>query len=254
MEKIETPKRIFKYTSFDIAKIIVSSSCIKFSHPADFNDPFDCDIDLLDFQFNSEAELNDTIKAEIVLLKDRFKDTPGFTELSRDDSFWARGYRETQIGKIKSCRICCFSLVNNSILMWSHYAEKHFGICLEFDNYISPRFVNLSEKDISEGIVGYSEYERINYMNNEKKYSLFKLFLSKSVSWNHEQEYRMILLNGKDEIQKFYKPFLSAIYFGLRTTDSERNEIVSLCLAQGYNDMKYFNTKKNSLSIQFYKI
>ena len=64
--------------------------------------------------------------------------------------------------------------------MWSHYAEKHYGICLEFDNYVSPRFVNLSdEEDITEGVVGYSEYERINYMNSDRRFAIFKLFYLK---------------------------------------------------------------------------
>ena len=36
--------------------------------------------------------------------------------------------------KIKtSILICCFSLRNDSILMWSHYAKNHTGACVEFE-------------------------------------------------------------------------------------------------------------------------
>ncbi len=42
---------------------------------------------------------------------------------------------------LKSSYVCCFSETNDDFLMWSHYASKHSGICLEFkldDNEISP--------------------------------------------------------------------------------------------------------------------
>jgi len=255
MEIIENPKRLFKYASSDIAKIILRTSCIKFSPPNDFNDPFDCDIDLVDFHFPSDQQLDKEVAYEIEVLKKQFKNWPGFSDKSKDKSFWERGYKESQIGKIKSCGISCFSLVNNAVLMWSHYAEKHFGICLEFDNTISPRFENLSdETDISEGIVGYSKYERINYMSTERKYAIFKIFLSKSGSWSHENEYRMILLNDKPQIQKFKHQFLKAIYFGLRTSDREQNEIISMCTILGFVDIGFFKCTKSDLSIRFSKI
>jgi Protein of unknown function (DUF2971) len=253
MNPIETPQTIFKYTSFDMAKVIVSTSAIKFSRPTEFNDPFDCDIDLLDFNFTSD--LNEKVKAEIVQLKETFKDKPGFAELSSKNSLWERGYRETQIGKINSCRISCFSLLNDSILMWSHYADKHYGICLEFDNIASPRFVNLSDsKDISEGIVDYSEYERINYLSSDRMYAIKKLFISKSTSWSHEQEYRMILLGNKPEIQKFNRQFLKAIFFGLRVGENEINEMVILCKLHGFTDLSFYKCQKNNLSIKFMKL
>ncbi|HAY3550825.1 DUF2971 domain-containing protein [Elizabethkingia meningoseptica] len=33
---------------------------------------------------------------------------------------------------LKNSYVSCFSETNNNILMWSHYASKHSGICLEF--------------------------------------------------------------------------------------------------------------------------
>jgi hypothetical protein len=250
MEINKPLQKIFKYTSFNTAKVIIAANMIKFSRPNEFNDPFDCDIDLLDFNFNSE--LSERVKSEIEQLKETFSKTPGFAEMSNDISIWERGYKETQIGKINSCRISCFSLANDSILMWSHYADKHYGVAFEFDNTISPRFENLDdEKDITEGEVGYSEYERINYLSADRKYALFKLFISKSINWQHEKEYRMLLLGNKSEFQKFKKSFLKAIYFGLRVDDNKISEIVELCRLQQYSDLRFFKCEKNNLSINF---
>ena len=253
MSTTEAPKRIYKYVTFDIAKIIIKTRAIKFSRPNEFNDPFDCDIDLIDFNFT--PDLSEKVQTEMEQLKEMFKASPGFSKLSRDNSFWERGYRETQIQKINSCRISCFSLLNNSILMWSHYANKHFGMALEFDNTISPRFENLDDKkDVSEAEVGYSDYEKINYLSEDRKYAIYKLFLSKSISWAHEKEYRMILLGNKAELQKFNDKFLKAVYFGLRAKDNEIDDIISLCRLHGFIDLDFFKCKKDNLSINFTKL
>lgn len=52
--------------------------------------------------------------------------------------------------------------------MWSHYASSHNGVCLEFDNSMRNRFINLADEvDIGEGVVGYSAKDRINYVAEE---------------------------------------------------------------------------------------
>lgn len=53
MEKTEKLNHdIYKFCSFEIAELIVSSRMLKFNNPKNFNDPFDCNIDLLQFDFS----------------------------------------------------------------------------------------------------------------------------------------------------------------------------------------------------------
>ena len=47
---------IFKYCSYDIGELIISSQLLKFNNPKSFNDPFDCDINLLKFDFSERSE------------------------------------------------------------------------------------------------------------------------------------------------------------------------------------------------------
>ena len=43
---------VYKFCSFEIAELIVSSKMLKFNNPSNFNDPFDSNIDLLQFDFS----------------------------------------------------------------------------------------------------------------------------------------------------------------------------------------------------------
>lgn len=243
---------LYKYTAFDISKIILANQTLKFSAPSDFNDPFDCDIDLVDFDF--DLPITPRVAHEIELLKSQFKDSKQFKEKASDKTFWKEVYKGGQIEKIKSSRICCFSLQNDIILMWSHYADKHNGICLEFDNSLEQRFVNLTNKDISEGYVGYEAHERINYVSEDIRYGIYKLFLNKSESWSHEKEYRMISINNKPEIQQFYPHFLSAIYFGVRVTENQINSFIAEFNTNDFRHLKFYKGIKDKLSIKFISI
>lgn len=40
------PSRLFRYTSVNYAELIITQSFLFFSSPRDFNDPFDCQINL----------------------------------------------------------------------------------------------------------------------------------------------------------------------------------------------------------------
>lgn len=247
MEKI--PKKLYKYVSLDLCKKIVKDQTIKFSVPLDFNDPFDCDVDLVDFDFKGKIDFR--VSQEIETLKIQFKDNKRFNENATDPLFWQKVYKGGQIEKVRSCRVSCFSLQNDIVLMWSHYADKHNGVCLEFDNTLENRFVNLTNNEISEGEVGYEAHERINYVSEDRHYSIYKLFLNKSESWSHEKEYRMILINNKPEIQKFHSLFLSSIYFGVKVTNDQIKSIISEFNYPMFKHLKFQQGFKDNLAVKF---
>ena len=110
-------------------------------------------------------------------------------------------------------KIACFSEINNSILMWSYYANKHTGICLEY----TPTELNLEneeEKLIFESLqkVFYSE----NQYNQNKYFTsgadIYDIFFNKAQCWAHEQEWRIVLENDEDTLKI---PCLTGIYLGV---------------------------------------
>ena len=64
---MDLDRKIYKYCSYDVGELIVSGQVLKFSNPSSFNDPFDCDINLLEFNFDdcSQEILDDLEKLEV---------------------------------------------------------------------------------------------------------------------------------------------------------------------------------------------
>ncbi|MBT9483044.1 DUF2971 domain-containing protein [Sediminibacterium sp.] len=248
------PEVLFKYTNIENAIKIIQSSSLKFSNPTDFNDPFDCDVDLVSFNFNEDPHPDILLEKEIIQRKFRLNEIQ-FNSNENKINFWNELYREAQIEKINSTRISCFSLANDIILMWSHYADKHKGVCLAFNNFISPRFIDLNDiDDISEGYVEYSAENKINYISSDKLTGIRKIFLSKSKSWSHEQEYRYLLVNHKKDVYKFRAQFLVDIYFGLKTSLDEKEHFINLCRKENLNHVKFHEPAKHFLELSFYPI
>lgn len=246
------PEKLYKYVSLDVLKIILKDHTLKFSAPSDFNDPFDCDIDLVDFDFADKTDPQ--VDQEINKLKIQYKYNQEFNSKVNDERFWNELYKGGQIQRIKSSRICCFSLQNDIVLMWSHYADKHNGVCLEFDNTLGNRFVDLADNDIAEGEVGYAAHEKINYVSMNRPYAFYKLFLSKAESWAHEREFRLILMNNKPEIQKFNPLFLTSIYFGIKFNEDQINLFLSKINLSEFEHLQFYRSTKKNLAIWFHKM
>lgn len=131
---------------------------------------------------------------------------------------------------IESFRVLCFSRTNDSLLLWSHYADNHRGICLEYeftDNDFrkgcfpvvyspsQPVLERVERYPADHPVAGAAGTLSIN-MNNEAK-----VFLTKSQDWFYEQEYRVIRVAKKLTEVGERQPIpanLTAVYFGLRAS------------------------------------
>lgn len=101
--------------------------------------------------------------------------------------------------------VSCFGTKNDSILMWSHYANKHKGACIEFDvddsnfhliNYSKriPDFklTNMLKVYFGHELIG----ESIDTSDSRYKY-LSDPLLTKSDEWVYEGEVRCVYSNKK---------------------------------------------------------
>ncbi len=150
-------KEILKYASYEIATMIVCGQSLKFNNPEFFNDPFDCDIDLLDFEIK---EVSEEVQSEILMLKNSIP-----YEIS--DELLREAYEASQKDKIKRSSICCFSMRYDMPTMWSHYADHHNGIALVFDYAIDQPFESISNENLTSFSVDYDNYTKMNYPEAE---------------------------------------------------------------------------------------
>jgi hypothetical protein len=114
-----------------------------------------------------------------------------------------------------------------SPLMWSHYADEHRGLCIEYDttqiahpdlaavDYRSPRSVKVSDL-IEWKLNGSAEAE-------SRVYNTF--FFSKASGWKYEKEWRDIHPSSGAHDTGFS---IVAVYFGLRCDSAVITSIVKL--------------------------
>ncbi|MDB9873786.1 DUF2971 domain-containing protein [Flavobacteriaceae bacterium] len=241
--------KIYKYCSYKDGDLIVSGQNLKFSNPSSFNDPFDCDIDLLEFNYE---DCSQEIIDDMEELKRNLSKTWG-TDVSEtiDDIPQEKVeeiYKNNQIKKIKKSSICCFSKIHNSITMWSYYADKHNGICLVFDPFVKDPFTELSSKQCSEGSVIYDHNTSINYLKSKRE-GIEKLFFTKSNSWKLEEEFRYIIHKNVG-LLKFKKSFFRGVIFGLRVKEEAIHQFINICDNKGYDGLFFGKFTKNKLQLE----
>lgn len=147
------------------------------------------------------------------------------------------------IEKVKKARnntlISCFSKRRDSILMWSHYGDKHKGICIEFDRpdkdffdvIYSKKRCKFNLEDATRRLLGYMlSNEQVDASDKNLIKCISKPFIVKSLDWKYEEEVRCILSpssNGvttSDELNLYTMPTrITKIYIGCKV-DTKSNE------------------------------
>jgi len=201
---------------------------VYFPTPSQFNDPFDCRFDIsLDatpqekvmayFWYLHRREAMPIDEAMAIARREVLGRS--YTELQR----WEEHRRTAFIASIESHGIFSLSAVNNDILMWSHYADSHRGVCIEFtadacrdDHYRSftPFPVQYQSQFPCMNMYGYA--------NNEL---VCKSVLTKSEHWAYEQEYR-ILDAERSGLRQIPDDLLTGVIFGTRTPKEHREEVL----------------------------
>lgn len=156
--------------------------------------------------------------------------------------------------------ISCFSKRNNSILMWSHYASYHQGVCLEYERpntidfkdvkYINSRPYIKMYKVISHAIaldiLGKKEVDEKDLVHLK---DTLDPFFVKSTDWQYEEEVRCLYSNNKlsknityDGRRYFLKmDYPTAIYIGCKADGDELDHLYRL--AKNRNIPVYFMKK-----------
>jgi hypothetical protein len=114
-----------------------------------------------------------------------------------------------------------------SALMWSHYADEHRGICIEYDT--------TDQEHPHLGPVGYrglravkaSDLWRWKFREDAASKETVRqtYFFSKSLEWRYEREWRDVKANGGTNSLPFR---MSAIHFGMRCDGAVVTSIVKL--------------------------
>lgn len=155
-------------------------------------------------------------------------------------------YKEDYNYLLDSIKVGCLTTKNDNTLMWSHYADKHIGICIEYDigkiyekdnliinkvNYNIPIITNKSIAD-----------NEILEIDNIKR--LIELFSIKSEDWKYEKEYRILYYDKerkKDGI--LIDCPIKSISFGTETSEDDKNLIYEIVKNKKGNQIEFKEAK-----------
>lgn len=202
------PKRLYRYREFDnFCENNVAKGEVHFSYPEQYNDPFDCAI-----SFDYKRIIGTLIGNWAEEIYQESQDAQNMFLQHQHGVF--DGFR-------KHVKVACFSEVNDSMLMWSHYAYHHKGYCIEYDTVKSDCFKHL----ILPVIYKNERYDASKCMLTQNKNIACNPVLYKSKDWEYEHEWRMYgtveYFNDKPD-NLVLKDAISGIYIGARA--EEKNE------------------------------
>ena len=148
--------------------------------------------------------------------------------------------------------ITCFSKKSDEILMWSHYANKHTGFCVEYDfskctNWAAlitlfPVIYSKSRPHFPMSIFEQSNnFKDITVKEgNDSIISLIRLLLIKSDIWSYEEEWRIIgLQNQLIDKHLLELDIVTKIYLGANISEKNEKEIVDIAKSKGIPVYRY---------------
>ena len=181
--------RVYKYLSAEFAIRDLADHRIKISEFADMNDPFE----LLGVKLSEPTRYEGSSAAEIERV--------------------LRQHCQLSYGAL------CFSKSPSNPLLWSHYADKHRGICLGFDvapgvRIGDPNYVQSQQEADSDVLIeGFpsshlSEGEAaIDPKFQEAEQIIMRLLLTKFKDWEYEDELRLIARKKAREGEHYFCNF-----------------------------------------------
>ena len=208
--------KIFQYTRVKHAKTLILDDLMYLREIKDLNDPFEGDL-LYDL--------------------DEFYKNP-IKNPSLDKSDIKNIFHEANKSMKERVYIACFADKNNITPMWNHYGDRHEGICIEYDLnddrllkqiFFPIAYVNENRnKEILRKLYNGADYGKLT----------IETFSNKSIEWEYEQEWRIIIPKGTNNMFniiwkdnkphiKFLKP--KSIYLGYKIDDRDAYFIKKLC-------------------------
>jgi hypothetical protein len=263
------PKRVYKYRtdSAHSRKNLVQDT-VWMASPFSFNDPYDCTFTVTENDFRTALErrvtesfiegyqLNKTVEPSLLAearnssapLRDLLNEIRGVQGLRGNPKVIGNYSLAAIEAKLKETiekargfknftKLCCFSEINSSILMWSHYADHHRGFCIEYDisnldkahafrRNLYPVRYHRDLCDLTWWVKELVE-EASQEFNPEGP---LLMLLHKFDGWEYEREWRMVKVSTDIESDHCVGvPTPIRIYLGAKFLPSDHEELVGIC-------------------------
>ncbi len=190
------------------------------ANPESFNDPFDCNINLLEGIVGKET-----------------------LQTVKRNSF-------------KSAGICCLSTTLDNHLMWAHYTNNYDGFAIEFKDMQ----VDIHREDFKQFALAPVTYPlQPPRVTTNKPYSHQYLFTTKLNHWKYENEWRIVTDLNTDSREMYFVPnTVSSVYIGHKIPDNNPGlyKMILEILEAKYPDAAVYVVypHPNDLKLEFEKV
>lgn len=242
---MEPPEVVYKYRGISKhTKRLLKNRELYFPLATEINDPFDCRVLLnrdapsevhwerMKAHYSKKYGVTDEIEIVYRML---IEGAPPGAKVDRqraaaviENREWVSIQNHVEAGnqkmlkeRLRKTRLCSFSALPDNLLMWSHYADCHRGICLGFST--RGKVFGLAKK-----VEYLTEYPTVDSYSLDSDSYVKYTFFSKAKDWHYEEEWR-IVLNAADRLAEpiytFPPESLKEIIFGCQCTDSDERRV-----------------------------
>lgn len=240
---MNVPSHLYKYRSLGTAEDrdhtlrILTHNEIYFAKCTEFNDPFDCHLHI-SVEVGFEAH-----KARLGELRPDLSQAELDAQTRKDLHPANIRKREQEVNAAihrinENTGIFSMSAKRDNLLMWSHYADCHRGICIEFKTAAGTLFgCDLLDVDY------VVDYPKLNVCDNPDIEFVKQCFRTKSIDWEYEEEWRIIYTKTGCQFFRPEDQELSGVIFGAHISENDKQAVVR-CLAGRLHAVKLYQARE----------
>lgn len=251
---------LYKYRAWnDYSRSMLKKNEFYFAPPNSLNDPFDGHFEI-SFKGATRVEKLEKFAANIKSNNPALSDEeayrvalkeypPGSRKRFHGERNPEKFSREIRAQFNNSYGIFSLTEDPSNILMWTHYADNHSGICVGLDSNELDSFIHTRASSEAPTIV---LKKKVKYLQQRPGWNFFKddsfekiteSWIAKSANWEYEREHRLLLipnttqqetesLEVRDRTIVFPSEVISEVILGLNTSAEDVAEIKTLTHAR----------------------
>ena len=226
----EGPQFLYRYRHLEghhreRTKRILTESVLYFASPLTFNDPFDCKVHFRSSvsKWRLKRKYDNLVKKYMPHLNRAQRRAVAASDVKKVnmDQFLTKVTEGLQ-DSVNGVGVLSLSATDRNILLWSHYAEGHSGLCLQFlRTNNTPFFGQALQVDYQQ------DYPDVDLLTKDSNKMINAFLLTKAIDWKYEAEWRIIDHDKGPGDRVFPEHLLVGVILGARMKPEDQKEVMT---------------------------
>ena len=241
------PTMLYKYCSVATAEKIFRDGAVLLKAAAGFNDPFEMNCRI---HWPDDDELRRRIGRQFPTLSEPKRTAVYEDALRHKREFGDNLPPESRGFILQNAGVSCFSETRESILMWSHYADEHKGVCIGFSAV--EMLQSLLAKPVTPPLGGgirlgavpcVVQYkDALPVWEGGRSESVGDVVATKARCWAYEREWRIFALLAAGKKQELLPETFGRVIFGARAAENDKKRLARL-IAKRHPSVKFLQAE-----------